>query len=126
MSILLDAGALVAVERRDRDMIALIKGELLSRRTPVTHAAVVGQVWRGGSGRQVPLGRLLPALDIVALDAPLGRRTGVLLGAAGTSDVVDAALVLLAADGDSVFTSDPEDIRRLASAARIDIEVVPV
>jgi hypothetical protein len=126
VSLVLDAGALLAIERGDRDAVALIKRELLSQRVPVTHGAVVGQVWRGGSGRQANLARLLRALDIAAVDASLGRRAGVLLGRAGTSDVVDAALVLLAVDGDSVLTSDPEDISRLAVLAGVDVEVVRV
>jgi hypothetical protein len=126
MTIVLDAGALVAIERGDRDTIALIKRELLLQRTPTTHGAVVGQIWRGGSGRQARLSRLLPALDVAPLDESLGRRAGLLLGKARKSDVVDAALVLLAVDGDSVFTSDPEDILHLAMSARLDIDIVPV
>src|SRR5205085_1433386 len=36
MSLVLDAGALVAVERADRNTIALLKEELLARRIPLT------------------------------------------------------------------------------------------
>jgi hypothetical protein len=126
MSLVLDAGALIAVERAHRETIALIKLELLSRRTPVTHGGIVAQVWRGGAGRQAPLARLLPALDVVALDATLGRRAGVLLGKARTTDVLDAALVLLAADGDFLITSDPDDLEPLAEVAGLHIDIVPV
>lgn len=52
MRLILDAGALVAVERAHRDVVALIKRELTAGRTPLTHGGVVGQVWRGGSGRR--------------------------------------------------------------------------
>jgi hypothetical protein len=41
--------------------------------TPLTHGGVVGQVWRGGTGRQAPLARLLPGIEVAALDATLGR-----------------------------------------------------
>jgi hypothetical protein len=126
MSLVLDAGALVAVERADRDTIALIKRELLAGRVPVTHGGVVGQVWRGGSGRQATLARLLPALEVAALDDTLGRRAGILLGRARMADVVDAALVLLAADEDWLLTADVHDIERLAVAAGLHIDVVPV
>jgi hypothetical protein len=126
MSLVLDAGALVAIERGDRHLVALLKRELLAGRTPLTHGAVVGQVWRGGSGRQARLAALLPALHTAALDASLGRRAGVLLGRARTTDVVDAALVLLAVDGDSIVTSDPDDIARLAVSAGLDADIVPV
>jgi hypothetical protein len=77
--LVLDAGALVAVERMSRDVIALIKRERLEGRAPVTHGGIVGQVWRGG-GRQANLARLLPGLDVEALDVDLGRPTPALLG----------------------------------------------
>jgi hypothetical protein len=125
MSLVLDAGALIAVERDDRDTIALIKQELQSGRTPVTHGGIVGQVWRGG-GRQARLARLLPALDVVSLDDELGRRAGVLLGWARMDDVMDAALVLLAQDGDFVITSDPDDLVPLAQATGVHVDIVPV
>ena len=125
MSLLLDAGALIAVERNDRDTIALIKHELLSRRTPITHGGIVGEVWRDGA-RQARLARLLPALDVVALDAALGRRVGVLLGRTRMDDVNDAALVLLAEDGDFVITSDPDDLEPLSHAAGVHVDIVLV
>lgn len=126
MSIILDAGALVAVERGDRDMIALIKRERLAGRAPLSHGGVVGQVWRGGHGRQAILARLLPGVEIVPLDDDLGRRTGVLLGTAKKADVIDAAIVMLAQDGDEIFTSDPGDLRELANAARRHLELIAV
>ena len=125
MRLVLDAGALVAVERAHRETIALIKQELLAGRTPVTHGGVVGQVWRGGSGRQANLARLLPALEIAGLDAALGRRAGVLLGRARMADVIDAALVMLAADGDTLLTSDPNDLEPLAAMAGLHVDIVP-
>ncbi len=126
MSLVLDAGALVAGERGDRDVLALLKQELLAGRAPVTHGGVVGQVWRGGSGRQAKLARLLPALEVVALDVELGRRAGVLLGRARRADVVDAALVLLAEDGDLLLTSDPYDLAPLATTAGLHVDIARV
>ena len=126
MSLVLDAGALVAIERADRLTMALVKQELLAGRTPLTHGGVVGQVWRGGSGRQANLARFLPALLVVGLDAVLGRRAGVLLGRARMSDVIDAALVLLASDGDCILTSDPDDLEPLAASAGIHVDLIRV
>jgi hypothetical protein len=40
--------------------------------------------------------------------------------------VVDAALVLLAEDGDQIATSDPRDIEPLALAARRHVDLVHV
>jgi len=123
--LVLDAGALIALERADPGLLALLKGELLAGRTPVTHGGVVGQVWRGGP-RQARLASLLPALQIAPLDEALGRRAGALLGRARTKDILDAAVVLLAGDGDTILTSDPKDLRALALAADVHVELVLV
>jgi hypothetical protein len=40
-----------------------------------------------------------------------------MLGTAGTSDPIDATVVLLAAPGDRILTSDTGDIARPAAAA---------
>jgi DNA-binding transcriptional MocR family regulator len=58
--------------------------------------------------------------------AGLGKKAGVLLGRSGAKDAVDAALVCLAADGDDILTSDPGDLRALAEAAGLHIDLVPV
>lgn len=126
MSIVLDAGALIAVERGDREMIAIIKRERLHGRVPLTHGGVVGQVWRGGHGSQANLARLLPGIDVQPIDVSLGRQAGVLLGRASRADVIDAAVVLLAEDGDEVFTSDPTDLHDLALAAGKHLELISV
>ena len=126
MSLILDAGALVAVERGDRDVVALVKRERLAGRTPRTHGGVVAQVWRGGAGRQAEVARLLAGVDVRPLDDSLGRRAGALLGSSRGDDAIDAAVVCLADDGDDILTSDPDDLRRLAEAAGLHVELVPV
>ncbi len=126
MSLVLDAGALVAIERADRCVVALLKRELLAGRAPLTHGGVVGQVWRGGSGRQANLARFLRGVDIRALDDTLGRSAGELLGAAAAVDVIDAAVALLAVDGDMILTSDPGDLAALVAATGTHADIVPV
>lgn len=126
MTLVLDAGALIAVDRLDREVIALLKRERLAGRSTVTHGGVVGQVWRSGSGRQANLARLLPSVEVVPLDNDLGRRAGTLLGRTRTTDVIDAAVVLLARDGDEILTTDPRDIRPLAEAAGVHVDIVEV
>jgi len=115
---ILDAGALIAVSRNDRAMIARLvvaeqEGDELR-----THAMVVAQVWREHRGRQAPLARLLRGVEVVAIDDLLGRRSGELIGKARTSDPIDAAVVLIANDGEAVVTSDPDDILHLARTAK--------
>jgi hypothetical protein len=124
--LVLDAGALVAIERGDRALVALLKGEHQAGRVPASHGGVVGQVWRGGGARQALLARALDGVDVIALDEALGRRAGALLARARLSDVVDAAVVLLAVDGDAILTSDPDDLRTLAEASGAHVELIGV
>jgi hypothetical protein len=126
MSLVFDAGALVAIERSDRETIALLKFELIAGRAPRTHGGVVAQVWRGGSGRQANLARLLPAFEIVPIDDAFGRRIGNLLSRARKADVIDAAVVLLASDGDFILTSDPDDLSTLAKSTGIHVDIALV
>jgi predicted nucleic acid-binding protein len=125
MTIVLDASALIAVERADREVIAMLKAERRAGRVPITHGGVVGQVWRRGA-RQALLARLLGAVEVVALDDGLGRRAGALLGRRGNAGVMDAALVLLAVDGDLVLTSDTGDLDTLAAAVGTHLELIHV
>src|SRR5579864_5385543 len=92
LSLVLDAGGLIAIERAHQYATWLVKRELVAGREPLTHGGALGQVWRGGSGRQTNLARLLPSIDVVSLDASLGQRAGILLGRTRMVDVVDAAL----------------------------------
>ena len=124
--LVLDAGAFVALERLDRSVIALIKAERMAQRAPLTHGGVIGQVWRGGAGRQSNLARLLPGVEVVALDEQFGRKVGVLLAQTKTSDVVDAAVALLSKDGDEILTSDVRDLRPLVKATGAHVDLIDV
>ena len=126
MRLVLDAGALIAVERSDRSVTAAIKRQLTDGLVPLTHGGVVGQVWRGAGGRQAVLARALTFVEVRPLDLALGRRAGLLLAQARTSDVIDAAVVLLASDGDWILTSDPGDLRPLVHAAGLHVDVIAV
>lgn len=123
--LILDAGAFLAVERLDRSVVALIKGERLAGRAPRTSGGVVAQVWRGGSGRQAPLARLLAGVEVVPIDTELGKRAGILLSLTGRSDAIDASVICLAADGDEILTSDVADLRLLAEAADVHVDLIP-
>lgn len=115
MSLILDAGALIAVERDDRDTAALIEVARQEHRSVVVPAGVVGQVWRGG-GRQARLARLLNAREVVVepLTDAGARAAGVLCGAAGTADVIDASVVLAARRHHAtVLSSDRGDLEVL-------------
>jgi hypothetical protein len=124
--LILDAGAFVAAERGNREIVVKVKRERRAGRAPVTNGGVVAQVWRGGGGKQVPVAQLLADVEVAALDDRLGRRAGILLGRSGSADAIDAALVCLAQDGDDILTSDAADLIELARAAGVRIELIPV
>jgi hypothetical protein len=126
VTLVLDSGAMIALERNDRSMWGRLKRALQNEDPPVTHGGIVGQVWRGKGPRQSLLAIALRGLDVRALDESLGRASGELLARSGTSDVIDASLMLLAEDGDEILTSDVEDFVRLAEAHRKNVEVVGV
>lgn len=116
-ALILDAGALVAVDRDNRAMIARLRAAQQHGLELRTNAMVVAQVWRDRHGRQANLARLLKAVDIRAVSERDGREAGVLRAMAGTADAMDATVVLLAVPGDRILTSDPGDITLLAAAA---------
>ena len=121
---MLDAGAFIAVDRGDRAMVALLRASQRHGLELRTNANVVAQVWRDPKGRQVNLARLLRAVDVRPIDEALGTNAGELLGRRGGADVIDATLVVVAGAGDRIVTSDPDDIRQLASAAQLPVVVV--
>lgn len=124
-SLVLDAGALVAVDRDDREMIAALRSAREHGLDLVTTAIVVGQVWRSPVGHQARLARFLRAVDVRTVDLALGQEAGVLLGKSGTRDPIDATVVLVSRDGDRILTSDPGDIAALAQVAGRRVAVVP-
>ncbi|HEV3095382.1 MAG TPA: hypothetical protein VGY30_12860 [Solirubrobacteraceae bacterium] len=112
----LDAGALIALERKDERMKALLE-RMLTQPDATIHipAGVVAQAFRDGS-KQVRLMRLLkkPQTRVVALELENAQAVGVLLGVRGAHDVIDASVVLCARRyRQPVVTTDPEDLRRL-------------
>ncbi len=117
----LDTGALIALDRGERRMITLLDQALTARKVFRIPAGVVGQVWRDGR-IQATLARFLkaPEVEIVPLDEHLSRSCGELCGATGTSDFIDASVVIVAKErNDVIVTSDDDDLRRLDPTAPI-------
>jgi hypothetical protein len=120
---ILDAGAFVAIEKRDRRVGAMLR-VLQQRRVPLgTSCAVVAQVWRDGR-KQALLARVLSGVDVRALGRGDDKRTGELLARSKSHDVVDAHLVLGVEDDDCVLTSDPDDMASLFQARGVDAALV--
>ena len=123
MSLVLDSGALVALERNERPMWIRLKAAQMEGDLPLTHAGVLGQVWRD-SPHQARLSQALEGIDVRPLDEPMGHAAGQLLAAAGVADVIDAGVVLLATDGDEIVTVDREDLELLAAASGRHVELI--
>jgi len=116
MTVVYDAGPLIAADRNDREMWAYHRRLLEHGRRPITTAPVIAQVSR--TTRQALLHRLLDACLTVGFEADDARSVGELLTRSNTSDVVDAHVVLTAERHDAVvLTADSDDIARLADHA---------
>ena len=124
-ALLLDAGALVAIDKGDPRIAVILRVAQRERLPLRTSAAVVAQVWRDGA-KQVNLGRALRGVSVRPLDSESARRAGELLGASGTSDVVDAHFALSVDSDDRVLTSDTEDVRRLLHTRGVEARIVEV
>ena len=119
--ITLDTGALIALDRGDKRMIALLHQALAKGCAFRVPSGVLGQAWREARV-QVTLARFLRSheVEIVPLDEQLARSCGELCGATNTSDIIDASVVILARGRqDPIVTSDPHDLRLLDPAAPI-------
>lgn len=84
MTLVLDSGALIALDRDERAMWTRLQTARMADDPPVTHSGVLGQVWRGGP-RPARLSQALAGVDVRPLDEPLGRAGGELLGITGLS-----------------------------------------
>lgn len=80
-----------------------------SDRTVVTHAGIVGQVWRQPA-RQARLAKALKAVEVLPVTDELAQASGLLLAATRRDDVHDAALALLCESDDIMITSDTDDL----------------
>ena len=72
MSLVLDAGALIAVERGERASWVRLKAAQVRGEVPLTNVGVLGQVWRGGP-RQTRLSQALAGMDVRPIDEELAR-----------------------------------------------------
>ena len=116
-ALILDAGALVGVDRSNPLVLRLLRRAQQEGLELRTNPMVVAQVWRDRQGRQANLARLLQAVDVRPVRDQEGREAGALLGRTGTADPIDATVVLLASTGDRILTSDPGDLTPLVDAA---------
>lgn len=111
-----DAGGLIALDRNDRRVIALLARAAERGMRITVPATALAQAMRNPS-RQSRLSRLIRQsnTDLVTLDGPDATAVGLLLARTGTADIVDAHVAICAQRaGQAVLTSDVGDLRRIA------------
>lgn len=129
-ALVLDTGALIALDRNDRKVWAMLRNAADDSTQVSVPAGVVAQSWRDGS-RQALLARALVHCDEVPLEGALARATGLLCGRAGTADIVDASVALVAAaraqtGPTALVTSDPADLRHLLQTLDASVRLVTI
>ena len=116
-----DAGGLIALDRNDRRVIALLaRAEEIGARITVPATALAQAMRR--PARQVRLSRLVrqPKTSLVPLDGPDATNVGILLAASRTTDISDAHVVICARrNGEPIVTSDPDDLELLDPGVRV-------
>jgi hypothetical protein len=124
--IVYDAGALIAADRSERAVWARHKALLEADVEPDTTAPVAAQASRDGS-RHAQLHRFLRGCEVVAFSARDAHEVGGLLRQAGTADVVDDHVVLVAVQrrATEVRTSDPDDLAALAAHVDSTLRILP-
>ena len=116
-----DAGGLIALDRNDRRVVALI-ARAAERGLRITiPATALAQAMRNPA-RQARLSRLMrqAGTDLIALDGPAATAVSLLLARTATADIVDAHVAVCAQlVGQAVITSDPADLRRIAPGLKL-------
>lgn len=119
-----DSGVLVAADRSERRVWAEHRVRLEAGIVPMVPAPVVARASR--SPKQAQMRRLLRGCEVVPFDETSAHAAGRLLALTKTTDIADAAVAQLASKHHAdIVSGDPEDMRRLLSAARSKSAVFP-
>ncbi len=128
-ALVLDTGALIALDRHDRMVWAMLRAAADAGATVIVPTGVIAQAWRDGR-RQALLVRALRHCDELPLDGRVARAAGLLCSQASTSDVIDASVALAAAGlrgGEvAVLSSDRAVLEHLLSVLHMSARVVAV
>jgi predicted nucleic acid-binding protein len=112
-----DTGALIALERRGARMLRIVDAAMQVSARITVPTVVVAEWWRRRPNARI--GRLFDGVEVEALEPRLARVAGEALAAVGGATTIDAIVVASAAQrGDTIFTSDVDDLVRLAQFFR--------
>lgn len=125
-SIVLDAGAFIAAERRDRTVAEFVNAALHENVPIVMPAAVLCEVWKM-TPRHGSVGLRRNVNETVSLDEGLGEQVGQLLDATKSKQLVDAVVALTAVQKrpSLVLTSDPDDIMTFVKVIGATCAIAP-
>lgn len=129
-ALVLDAGALIALDRNERAMWARLRAAAEARDIVAVPTGVVAQAGRGGRG-QALLAQALMHCEELVLDSAMARACGRLCARSGTNDVIDAWVAIAASrlslhHRTVVATSHPDDIRGLTATLGDPVVVATV
>lgn len=129
-ALILDTGALIALDRNDRTVWAMLRTATDDKSEVSVPAGAIAQAWRDGAS-QALLARALKHCDEVPLDGPLARASGILCGDASTADIVDASIAVVSGSrsrhGDvAIVTSDPDDLIHLINVLNAPVRIVAI
>jgi predicted nucleic acid-binding protein len=120
-TLVLDAGALIAGDRNDPTIVALVKAARTRRASILLPAGALAEVWRSGAN-QANLARFLKAVDdVVAIDIDAAKRAGELLGGSQLQvGPIDAHVsdVAIRNAPSLIVTSDRRDIESLLAIGK--------
>ncbi|MCY4621848.1 MAG: hypothetical protein OXD34_08460 [bacterium] len=131
MTLVLDAGALIQVDRGNQEVLSAIKAAFDKGEAVHVPTGVIGQAWRHPD-RQALLSQTLKRCKEVDLDGAMARAGGQLCGRTATSDVIDASVALAAAyarrSGEEVtlLTSDSVELGILLSVLDAQARIIGV
>ena len=124
MGLTFDTGALIALERRDRRMVAVWQAALEDGVRITVPAPVLAEWWRGQRG---PMARLADAVEVEPLVRETSEAIGLVLAKVSGATLVDVAVVLAAScRGDVVYTSDMGDLARIRDAVFPGVRLLQV
>jgi hypothetical protein len=119
--IILDSGAIIASERNDPMMAAIVKAARKNRIPILVPATVVAETWRGPS-THTRSAHLFGSIDgFPDLNEQGARQVGALLAFSNTAAIVDGNVVAIAIAlrPATIVTSDVHEIEHLLKSAKI-------
>jgi predicted nucleic acid-binding protein len=119
--IILDSGAIIASERNDPTLAAILKAARKNRTPILVPATVVAETWRGRS-THARAAQLFGSVDgFPELNAQSARQVGALLALSKTAAIVDGNVVAvaIALRPATIVTSDVKDVTHLLKSANI-------